>query len=456
MLRWSTLMSDNRVWDDLCLHQSTAQSDRTSFQADYDRIIYSESFRRLARKTQVHPLVPNDLIRNRLTHSLEVAGVGRSFGTRTWRLLFAKHEDVGNASEDDFRYVLQAACLAHDIGNPPFGHAGEFAIRTWAKENSDFLFGAGQEFEVVDEGVRSDWLNFEGNAQGFRLASRADNARFAYMNLTSSTLATMVKYPWGSLDERVLKANENKRKFNYFSTEQVHFDIIFKSLGLEKDGQYARHPLSFLSEAADDLCYRIADVEDAVKMGILESKRVRDIFLSICGCSESKAEIGKLRASAIGCLIDAFWQVFEDNYNHIMNGTRTDDLKSGLDSKYTDALSEVSSCYESIFAHRFKVATELGAFRCLGEVIKPISCAAQSLCALKLWTDPAVAASKYHELLDFRSKRCFELTFGEEYVKANITEQYPWWLHQILDFVSGMTDNFAQQLCKEISGYSGK
>ena len=453
MLNWGTLMSDSRVWDDLQLHPSSPQSDRTSFQADYDRVIFSEPFRRLARKTQVHPLVPNDQIRNRLTHSLEVAGVGRSFGTRVWRLLKSKGQKAGKATEDDFRQVLQAACLAHDIGNPPFGHAGEFAIRTWAKENSQLLFAEKLGFEV-NEGIRSDWLNFEGNAQGFRLASRADNSRSGYMNLTASTLATMVKYPWGSLDKRVVEASRNKRKFNFFSTEIEHFDLIFGSLGLEKDGNYIRHPLSFLSEAADDLCYRIADLEDAVKMGILGASRVREIFSKFCDSGSPSTAIGKLRANAIGCLIDAFWQVFENSYDSIMNGDREEDLKSGLEDKYVEALKEVGTCYESIFAHRFKVATELGAFRCLGEIIQTISCAVQSLCSLGLESDSSTAAERYRKELDFRSKRCFELTFGEDYVKANMTRDYAWWLHQILDFVSSMTDNFAQQLAKEISGFS--
>ena len=458
MLEWNRLVSDCRVWDDDKLHPSPQQPDRTAFQVDYDRIIFSEPFRRLARKTQVHPLVPNDHIRNRLTHSLEVAGVGRSFGTRLWRFLRDRSEELRQISEDDFRQILQSACLAHDIGNPPFGHAGEFALRMWVKENPEVIFGKDDEFAISD-GLKSDWLNFEGNAQGFRLACRADNGRFGYMNLTASTLATMVKYPWGSLSPKVVDSPVSKRKFNFFSSEQAVFDTVFESLGLKIGSEYIRHPLSFLSEAADDLCYRIADLEDAVKMKIIQEERVRGILLKVCDESEKSSPLGRLRAVAIGKFIDGFWNVFRDDYGSIMRGDRKADLKAGIESKYASALSDVGQCYEEIFAHRFKVATELGAFNCLGRILKTMCDAIRELCSLELPASNVIESQKeeyltaYKNELGFRSKRLFELSFGESYVRENFGKPYEWWLHQVMDFVSGMTDNFAQQLAREIEGF---
>jgi len=458
MLEWNRLISDCRVWDNGILYPSFPQPDRTAFQVDYDRIIFSEPFRRLARKTQVHPLVPNDHIRNRLTHSLEVAGAGRSFGTRLWRFLRDHSEDTGLISEDDFRQILQSACLAHDIGNPPFGHAGEFALRMWVKEHPDLIFGTDGEFTVCD-GLKSDWLNFEGNAQGFRLACRADNASFGYMNLTASTLATMVKYPWGSLSPKVVDSPESKRKFNFFSSEQSAFDVVFESLGLKMGSEYIRHPLSFLSEAADDLCYRIADLEDAVKMKIIREERVRGILLKVCDESEKDSPLGRLRAVAIGRFIDGFWNVFREDYKSIMHGDRTADLKTGIEPKYVSALADVGQCYEEIFAHRFKVATELGAFNCLGRILNAMCSAIRLLCKLVLPTVPDIGSQKlenrrvYKDELDFRSRRLFELSFGDAYIIENVGKSYSWWLHQVMDFVSGMTDNFAQQMAREIEGF---
>ena len=245
---------------------------RSAFEMDFDRIVYSGPFRRLARKTQVHPMALNDQVHTRLTHSLEVASVGRSLGHRLGKFLRGRGE-IGEGREMDLVWIIQAACLAHDIGNPPFGHAGEFAIREWVKGHRGEVFGDAE----VSTGVRADWEIFEGNAQGFRIAARGDNAAAGYLRLTFATLGAMVKYPWDSLDARAKKLGE----FNVFSTEKVLFEEMGERMGMVRGGGMARHPLSFLSEAADDICYRILDLEDAAEMGILEERRVREIFLSM-------------------------------------------------------------------------------------------------------------------------------------------------------------------------------
>lgn len=416
---------------------------RSPFQADYDRVIYSKPFRRLARKTQVHPLVPNDHVHNRLTHSLEVASVGRSFAIRLYAFLKdpsnrpADFDDQQFADlADDLSQVIQAACLAHDIGNPPFGHAGEFAIRTWVKDRPETIFGS-QDNSLTD-GIKKDWEIFEGNAQGFRLALLPDNTRAGYMRLTYATLGAMIKYPWCSADSRV---SSGKPKYNVFSTEKQEFERAFHAMGLFIDDQFVRHPLSFLTEAADDICYRIADLEDAVHMGILESDRVRTIFASVAGGTDKDKPIEQLRAAAIHCFINSCWDVFVDDYENIMRGQRTEDLKSDLSDQHREALDRIKICYDEIFAHRFKVSTEFGAYRCLGRISSTLCDAVRKL-----------SEARDFDKLDFPVQRCFELAFSKEYATENQEQSYEWWLHQTLDCVSGMTDNYAKQFSNDLEG----
>lgn len=437
LLNWQTLMSDFRSPNEGNAPQaSKSEPFRTPFQADYDRIIYSKPFRRLARKTQVHPLAPNDHIHNRLTHSLEVASVGRSLASMLASFLDRTGQMPNDVAVDDFRQVLQAACLAHDIGNPPFGHAGEYAIRSWVKDQPESIFGDG-EFEL-SEGDKRDWEIFEGNAQGFRLASLPNNPRAGYMRLTYATLGAMIKYPWTSMDPRA----EKKLKYNVFSSEQTVFEQAFECMGLHANQKFIRHPLSFLSEAADDICYRIADLEDAVQMGILQVSRVRGIFAAVCGDADTSRPIGLLRANAITAFVTSCWKVFEDNYDAIMRGEREGDLAADLPPEQKQALSQIKECYEEIFAHPFKVSTEFGAYRCLGRIATVLSDSARKLCRAQSF-----------DRVDFPVKRCFELAFGREYVVANQTKSYAWWLHQVLDCVAGMTDNYAHQFAKDLEGF---
>lgn len=436
VLDWQTLMSDCRCpYDGNDPKPSKVEPYRTPFQADYDRVIYSEPFRRLARKTQVHPLVPNDHVHNRLTHSLEVASVGRSFASMLWDFLQSTNKELGAITADDLRNVLQSACLAHDIGNPPFGHAGEFSIRTWVKDNPATIFGDG-EFSISD-GVRKDWALFEGNAQGFRLAALPNNPSAGYMRLTYAALGAMIKYPWCSTDPRA----DEKKKYNVFSSESREFEQAFSYMGLNIGGKIVRHPLSFLSEAADDICYRIADLEDAVQMGILDSERVRKIFATVCSSADKDKPIGRLRAAAISEFITGCWTVFQENYDQIMAGERTEDLASDLVDAQKEALQSIKICYDEIFAHRFKVSTEFGAYRCLGRIASALCDAARKLCRAQAYGD-----------LDFPVKRCFDLTFGPDFTKTNEGQSYEWWLHQVLDCLSGMTDNYAKQFSNDLEG----
>lgn len=410
---------------------------RTPFERDYDRVIFSTPFRRLARKTQVHPFAEMDQIHNRLTHTLEVASVGRSLAYALGRLIDARKELPAGRSIEDIICIVQAACLAHDIGNPPFGHAGEFAIREWVKENATDLFGA--EMADKSQGVARDWRFFEGNAQGFRMVARADNRDQLYFRFTYASLGAMIKYPWHSGDKRV----DAEQKLSVFSSEEPIFNDVVASLGLRKpDGEVIRHPLSFLSEAADDICYQIGDFEDAVQMRILPEREVRDIFAKIIGGDDDRP-LSAMRAKAISYLVRAAIDSLGRNYEAIMAGARgwKRDLKSDFPDAMQGALNDIKERYPYIFSHRPKVAVELGAYNILGKILSVYSKVAK-----------AFSDHRDYSQLSFIQRRCVDLAWGESYARAHQREDYAWWLGRVMDFVAGMTDNYAAQVSGEIEG----
>lgn len=420
------------------MESSTVASTRTPFERDCDRVIFSAPFRRLAGKTQVHPFAKIDHIHNRLTHSLEVASVGRSLAYAAGRILLKRNELPKGRTPEDLNCIVQAACLAHDIGNPPFGHAGEFAIREWANAHLRELFGNRMAGSL--HGVSRDWLFFEGNAQSFRMVSRADARDQAYFKLTYATLGTMMKYPWHSGDSRV----DTVRKFSAFSSEIEIFDDVVQTLGLRlPNGTITRHPLSYLTEAADDICYRITDLEDAVRMRILQESEVRRIFVKIIGRDE-KRPLSAMRAGAIGALTEAASEVFEKHYDEIISGKRPvdRDLKSDFPDRMKEALAEIKKRYESdIFSHRPKIASELGAYNTLGRILGAYASAAREL-----------STTGDYERLSFVQRRCLELAWEKDYILQNQTRGEAWWLAQVMDFIAGMTDNFALQVSSEIGG----
>lgn len=432
---WKQLLSDWRTpYPDQKPGPSSENEFRTHFESDYDRVVYSQPFRRLARKTQVHPVAPNDQVHNRLTHSIEVASVGRSFARRLAHFLTHRNEMPVGRTGDDLGWILMASCVAHDIGNPPFGHAGEFAIREWAASHPDEIFPPGI---PVSEGARQDVLIFEGNAQGFRIAARHDNEHLGHLRLTYATLGAMVKYPWTSTDPR---AGE-QQKYNCFSTEADLFSDVFETMGLWVNGRFARHPLSFLSEAADDICYRVLDLEDAAGLGIITADHVRHVFCSFLDARHVHMPLAMMRSKVIQRLILESWQVFADDYDAIMTGGRTADLKSSFPTQLQDGLAQVNSMYQMIFAETSKVTAELGAFRVLGRILKTLCHAARELYEVR---DPSQ--------MMFVSRRCMELAWNHAYLDQHVDATYEWWLHQVLDYVSGLTDNFARQLSRDIEG----
>ncbi|MCL1920198.1 MAG: dNTP triphosphohydrolase [Kiritimatiellaeota bacterium] len=427
-LEWKKLLSDQRYGK-----KRNTQDNRTPFERDYGRIIFSAPFRRLAKKTQVHPFAEIDEIHTRLTHSLEVASVGRSLGVAVCAIISEREGLPSGRTCEDLICIVESACLAHDIGNPPFGHAGEAAIREWAAENEPAFRAKGL------SGIKQDWRCFDGNAQAFRMLSRRDATEQSFFNLTYATLGTMVKYPWTPADV----CAKGKGKANVFSTEREIFYEMVRVLGLKRPGgAIARHPLSFLSEAADDICYRIADLEDAVRMKILPKEEVQSIFADIIGDAAAPYRLPVMRARAIGRLIKAASDVFETHYDSIMRGTYAHPLKDGFPKPMKDGLARIREKYENdIFRHRRKVATEIGAFSIIARILDTYTDVAKAL-----------SACKDYDKLGYRSQRCCTLAWGEDYVREHSAEGYAWWLSRVLDFAAGMTDDYATQVASEIQG----
>ncbi|WP_321530784.1 dGTP triphosphohydrolase [uncultured Desulfuromonas sp.] len=436
-LEWPRLLSHSRVGQPASSFPTTVE--RSPFEIDYDRVVFCEPFRRLAKKTQVHPLAPNDHIHNRLIHSIEVGSVGRSLGKKIQPFLVKQHPEHTHLF-GDIAQIVQVGCLIHDIGNPPFGHAGENTIREWVAKHDKLVFDDRDDaIERVDEKTRADLLQFEGNAQGFRLAARKDSTPYGYMRLTYASLGAMIKYPWTSDDPRAA----DKKKFNVFASEKEIFEDMVSTMGLARaDGTVARHPLSFLTEAADDICYRLLDMEDAVSMRIFPEKPIKKLFLTLADCPDDTWKpTAMARSEAVDALIKETCRVFTDDYAAILNGEREADLKSDFSDRFSEAFAEIATLYTTIFSHRSKLGYEIGSYKMLGRIIKAFVLSAQSLCDRKDYRD-----------LDFISQRCFNLAWDDAYIKKNVDQSYQWWLRQIFDFVSGLTDNYAIQISGEIEG----
>ncbi len=271
-MTWPQLLSSHRLGQKQDAHDQS----RSAFEQDYDRIIFSHPFRRLQDKTQVHPLPVEDFVHTRLTHSLEVSSVGRSLGKKVGEQILKRHPELNeNFSLFDFGAIVAAASLAHDLGNPPFGHAGEDAI-------SDFFLQhpKGQSLKpFVNENACADLTQFEGTAQGFRLLNQKQYG----LKLTAATLGAFTKYPCPAFFPGREKSKKSQKKFGYFESEKEIFETVATQLGLTKinDHSWNRHPLAFLVEAADDICYGIIDLEDGCRLGLVSIEEAVELMAAI-------------------------------------------------------------------------------------------------------------------------------------------------------------------------------
>lgn len=436
-MQWDRLLTVKRHGHEELLPQ---EAGRSHFHKDHDRIVFSSAFRRLGRKTQVHPLALNDHIHTRLTHSIEVGSVGRSLGIRVGELLHSQLP--GWVTPHDIGTIVQSACLAHDIGNPPFGHAGEYAIRDWFKRHrqADFL-------APLSDNERKDLETFEGNAQGFRVVTCIENHLYdGGLRLTYSTLGALLKYPWTS--DRTIK----KGKFSCYQTEIDTLNRLGQTLGLIKLGEnwWCRHPLAYLMEAADDICYAILDLEDAIELNILSFDEVKPILLQLCGDQDfnddifqseasARRKISALRGKAMENMLDSAVLAFTQHYDAIMAGRYTSELLADGDKQVWEGLNSAKNLARNkVFPDTRKTELEVGAYSCLGALL-------EAFCHAVYEQHQNVGSDG----LTYRSEKIISL--------MNIHAPDPHWplylaYLRALDFISGMTDNYATYLARQIGG----
>lgn len=440
-MTWRTLLSAKRKGQ---RNGVAAEVSRSAFEQDYDRIIFSHPFRRLQDKTQVHPLPEHDFVHTRLTHSLEVSSVGRSLGKRAGEAILERHPELKSEfTLYDFGSIVAAAALAHDLGNPPFGHAGEDAI-------SDFFLHhpGGQRFQSqVTEKEWSDLTHFEGNAQGFRLLNKEQYG----LRLTYASLGAFTKYPCPSHFPERDRSRKSQKKFGFFQSEKEAFTDVAGDLGLIQthEASWCRHPLAFLVEAADDICYSIIDLEDGCRLGlvsfddtvellsgILRSKLDREKLADKRNLNE---KLGILRAMAIGELIDACTEVFLEHESEMIDG-KFDQALTDL-SKFAGPLKEISRVsIEAIYHARHVVEIEASGHQVLPGLMEEFTEAGLHLLQGR-------HSRKYHNLsLLLPADIASSITSTDDNAYGM--------LRSIIDFVSGLTDRHALSLYRKIKGIS--
>lgn len=330
-MNWEQLLSLKRFGDTNKRIRKEQDETRLGFEVDYDRIIFSSEFRGLQDKTQVVPLSKTDFVHTRLTHSLEVSVVGRSLGRKVGKLLLQKHphlENVHGFKMNDFGAIVAAAALAHDIGNPPFGHSGEKAIGAY------FIDGEGAAFKTkMTEKEYQDLCDFEGNANGFKILTESRKGRDGGLRLSYATLGAFMKYPKESLPKKPTDHIVDK-KYGFFQSEKEMFADVALELGLIERSKefigYTRHPLAYLVEAADDICYTIIDFEDGINLGLIEEDYALEYLIKLVkgriitenynALKTTEDRVSYLRALAISTLIDEAVSIFMNNEENILTG----------------------------------------------------------------------------------------------------------------------------------------
>lgn len=439
-MTWNNLLTTHRLGME-SWKTSAKPEDRTQFQRDYDRIVFSSPFRRMQNKTQVFPLPEHIFVHNRLTHSLEVASVGRSLGN-----LLAEKEAAGNPGNlliPEIGTIVSAACLAHDLGNPPFGHSGESAISGF------FENGPGKEFKnQLSPAQWSDFIRFDGNANAFRLLTHQfSGKRPGGFALTYPTLASIVKYPFES-------QLATKQKFGFFQSEIDDYQTIADALHIPQESgeglSFRRYPLVYLVEAADDICYQIMDLEDACKLGILSYDRVKELYLEFYDAvadkdmlssidrtlqrvTDKNEQISYLRAGVIGRLIHESMRIFTENQESILNGNFSNSLIGSLEGYSADAMNKVKDVsFREIYAHRSVVEIEIAGYKIIGTLLEEFVGAA---------VNPD----------DRYNRKILSLLPAQYHPQSDSTYHR---IQSAVDFISGMTDVFALDLYRKIKGIS--
>ena len=435
---WSRLISDKRLGMER-FHDPRNHT-RSDFQRDYDRMVFSSPFRRLQNKTQVFPLPGSIFVHNRLTHSLEVASVGRSMAKEAALRLRDMHGDSRcGTGFDDFPDIVAAACLCHDLGNPPFGHSGEKTIATYFSEGEGL-----QLRERLSKRQWADLVNFEGNANSFRLLTHQFvGRRQGGFAMTYSTLAAMVKYPRTSM-----LAEPDHPKFGFFESEEPLYRRIAAELGIPElePGRFARHPLVYLMEAADDICYQVMDIEDAHRLAILSLDEVASLFLGFFGeedaarmrrgmghLDDPNEKVGYLRSNVIGALVGDCARVFAENETSLLRG----ELEGSLIDQASPRLREGYGRCAAIARKKIYMASDVIDVEIAGNRI--ITYLLNSLMEAVI-----------HPERNF-SRLLLETVPGQYDIGSDSLYTR---IQGVLDHVSGMTDVYALNLFRKLNGHS--
>jgi dGTPase len=432
------------------IHSTTANTDpRTEYQRDYDRIIFSASFRRLQNKTQVFPLPGSVFVHNRLTHSLEVSSVGRSLGRLAGDFIVKKYG--GKLTDDSKEFynhnlynVIAAACLCHDIGNPAFGHSGEDAIANYFKKHEAQLK------PLFTEAQWADFVHFEGNANAMRMLTQQQNGKSeGGMKLTHTTLATIAKYPCESIASK--KGILHRKKFGFFQSEKETFSLIAKNTGMVKESSnpdvYLRHPFVWLVEAADDICYNVIDLEDSQRLGIIDHNTCTDIMLRLLDdllpekkqrnrdilstMPDKNERISFLRATCISALITRSHRVFEQYADDIIAGTMSKPILDII-AEDCSAIKEIYKfSIDNIYNYRGVVEIENAGYTIMYEL-------------LSHFIPPTIIDKENREKSDQKALKLIPPQY--------LYEGQPVYnrVLGVLDYVSGMTDNYATDMYRKL------
>lgn len=457
-MNWQQLYSTRRSGSGSESRSAYSDALRTSFLRDYDRIIFSSAFRRLQNKTQVFPLPGAVFVHNRLTHSLEVASVGRSLGKAVGDAIADKHASEGEDFREFYKYelpsVIAAGCLAHDIGNPPFGHSGEDAIRTFFRT----LTGEYKQLfeEKLTANQQRDFLFFEGNANAFRtLTHRFGEEQPGGFKLTYATLASIIKYPSDSLSG-FNKQQLVTKKSGFFDSELGTYQAIAEELGIPKIDEarniYARHPYVFLVEAADDICYRVIDFEDAHRLNIISIETLKDLFLAFfdqeegydsrerveesCNkINDDNQKVSFLRAKLINLLITRVRNVFMDMETGLLEGKVQKSLIDYLPEREIELIKKIDQfSVAHIYNHRSVVEIEIAGYNVIGELLQEFF--------------NAVVTPKSP-----KSAKLLQLISRQFIIKGESDSLYND-IQSVVDFIAGMTDLYAVDLYRKITGIS--
>ncbi len=436
-MNWDRLICDKRLG--LEHYHDTKGGVRSDFERDYDRLVFSSPFRRLQNKTQVFPLPGSIFVHNRLTHSLEVACVGRSLAGEVALRLRERYAGEPWAERlADLSAIVAAACLAHDLGNPPFGHSGEKTIGAYFSE------GRGMELRgQLTIGQWNDLIHFEGNANSFRtLVHQFNGRRAGGFAMTYSTLASIVKYPFSS-------SQAGKRgKFGFFTTEKEAFERIAAQLGMLQLGpeHYARHPLVYLVEAADDICYQVMDIEDGHKLKIIDTDETLRLLLSFFDAdrqqhmhqvmdsvADPNEKVAYLRSCIVGLLVQECAATFVDHESEILQGRFDGGLIDHISPLAADGYRRCSElAYQRLYRASYVVDVDLAGNRIINLLLE------------KLIDAVMHPERNYSQLLLNKFPQQYDVHAPTTFEK----------IQAVLDHISAMTDIYALNLYRQLDGIS--